>query len=164
MIFIIHYVQSGDTIYNISVHYGVHMLSIIYANDIANPNTINIGEKLIIPDQRDNPFSIEIDRKKRILKLLRNVTAIKEYKAAVGKPSTPTPPGKWKIIKKNLWGEQFGGTFLRLSVPWGIYGIHGTNKPWSIGKNVSNGCIRMYSYQAEELRNVIPINTLVNIY
>lgn len=160
----IYTVEPGDTLYSIHLQYGMPIRSIIVANDIADPNKIFVGQKLLLPDEQDNPFSIEIDRKKRILKLLVNGKVKNSYTVAVGKPSTPTPPGNWKIIKKALWGEQFGGTFLRLSIPWGIYGIHGTNKPWSIGKNVSNGCIRMYSNQARELYEILPINTPVLIY
>lgn len=109
-------------------------------------------------------FSIEIDTKKRLLKLFENGTQVKEYTVAVGKPSTPTPPGNWTIIKKALWGAQFGGHFMQLSVPWGIYGIHGTNKPWSVGQAVSHGCVRMYSNDAAALYNTVTIGTPVHIY
>lgn len=43
------------------------------------------------------------------------------------------------------------------------YGIHGTNKPSSIGKAVSNGCIRMYNKDVIELFNIVPIGTVVKI-
>ncbi len=112
----------------------------------------------------ENPYSIEVVTKKRILKLLKNGKVLKHYPVAVGKPATPTPKGSWKIIKKNLWGAQFGGYFMRLSIPWGIYGIHGTNKPWSIGQSVSNGCIRMYNKDAKELYNTVSVGTPVLIY
>jgi len=109
-------------------------------------------------------YSIEIDTKSRILKLFENSVQIKEYPVAVGKASTPTPPGNWTIIKKALWGEQFGGHFMQLSVPWGVYGIHGTNKPWSIGQAVSHGCVRMHNSNAAELYNTVPVGTPVHIY
>lgn len=109
-------------------------------------------------------YNIEIDIQKRKLKLFENGIQVKEYPVTVGKPSTPTPLGNWTIIKKALWGAQFGGHFMQLSVPGGIYGIHGTNKPWSIGQAVSHGCIRMYSKDAAELYNKVPIGTPVHIY
>jgi lipoprotein-anchoring transpeptidase ErfK/SrfK len=107
---------------------------------------------------------IEIDTNTRKLKLFDSETMVKEYPIAVGKPSTPTPMGDWTIIKKALWGAQFGGHFMQLSVPWGTYGIHGTNKPWSIGQAVSHGCIRMYSRDAAELYNKVALGTPVHIY
>ena len=109
-------------------------------------------------------YSIEIVTEKKILKLLNDGKVLKHYSVAVGKPSTPTPKGTWKITYKGLWGEQFGGYFMRLSVPWGIYGIHGTNKPWSIGKAVSGGCIRMKDEDIKYLYKIIPIGTQVLIY
>jgi lipoprotein-anchoring transpeptidase ErfK/SrfK len=109
-------------------------------------------------------YSIEIDTRNRKLKLFDDSTLVKEYPVAVGKPSTPTPSGNWTIIEKALWGEQFGGHFMRLSVPWGIYGIHGTDKPWSIGQVISHGCVRMYSADAAELYNAVPLNTPVRVY
>ncbi len=36
-----------------------------------------------------------------------------------------------------------------------IYGVHGTNKPSSIGKAVSAGCIRMENEQVEKLYNLV---------
>jgi lipoprotein-anchoring transpeptidase ErfK/SrfK len=112
----------------------------------------------------DFMYSIEIDTGSRTLKLLENGIQAKSYPVAVGKPSTPTPKGSWTITKKALWGEQFGGHFMQLSVPWGIYGIHGTNKPWSIGQAVSHGCVRMYSSDAAELYSKVTLGTPVNIY
>lgn len=109
-------------------------------------------------------YSIEIDTNKRILKLFMNGNLIKQYPVAVGKPSTPTPSGHWTITKKALWGAQFGGHFMQLSVPWGIYGIHGTDKPWSISQAVSHGCVRMYSNDASELYNTVSIGTPVYIH
>lgn len=49
-------------------------------------------------------FHIEIDTKRRVLKLFNDHIQIRQYPVAVGKPSTPTPPGHWTIIMKGLWG------------------------------------------------------------
>jgi lipoprotein-anchoring transpeptidase ErfK/SrfK len=42
-----------------------------------------------------------------------------------------------------------------------IYGLHGTNQPDSIGKNVSNGCIRMQNEAIESLYDLIPLGTKI---
>lgn len=109
-------------------------------------------------------YRIEIDLNRRLLKLFDDGVQVKEYPVAVGKPSTPTPEGNWNIIKKALWGAQFGGHFMQLNVPSGVYGIHGTNKPWSIGQAVSHGCVRMRSNDAAELYNIILVGTPVHVY
>lgn len=99
----------------------------------------------------------------RILTMTSNGT-ITAYPVAVGKPSTPSPVGEWKIVYKSLNpGGPFGVRWMRLSVPWGGYGIHGTNNPKSIGKAVSHGCIRLYNEDVVKLYDLTPIGTPVSI-
>lgn len=89
----------------------------------------------------------------------------KTYPVAVGNPSTPTPVGEYKIIYKGTdWGPSFGPRWLGLNVPWGTYGIHGTNKPYSIGQHLSHGCVRMRNRDVMELYDMIPIGTKVTIH
>lgn len=42
-----------------------------------------------------------------------------------------------------------------------IYGLHGTNNPDSIGKYVSQGCIRMQNEAVESLYDQVPLGTKV---
>ncbi|MDQ0213798.1 lipoprotein-anchoring transpeptidase ErfK/SrfK [Oikeobacillus pervagus] len=44
-----------------------------------------------------------------------------------------------------------------------IYGVHGTNDPSSIGKYISNGCIRMHKDSVEKLYDKVPIGTKILI-
>lgn len=41
------------------------------------------------------------------------------------------------------------------------YRIHGTTQPWSIGRSVSNGCIRMINDHVVDLYNRVPLGTQV---
>jgi lipoprotein-anchoring transpeptidase ErfK/SrfK len=41
------------------------------------------------------------------------------------------------------------------------YGFHGTNQPESIGKNVSQGCIRLQNEAIESLYDYIPLGTKI---
>ena len=45
----VHVVQSGDVLYNIAVQYGTTVNAIVQANNLANPNALQIGQELIIP-------------------------------------------------------------------------------------------------------------------
>jgi L,D-transpeptidase catalytic domain len=42
-----------------------------------------------------------------------------------------------------------------------LYRIHGTNEPWTIGQNVSSGCIRLTNDDIVDLYNRTPISTKV---
>ena len=106
---------------------------------------------------------IEVDKKQLSLIDRENEQTIKTYQVATGKASSPTPLGSFNISEKASWGEGFGSRWLGLDVPWGIYGIHGTNQPGSIGGNVSGGCIRMQNHDIEELYDLISTNTNVLI-
>ncbi|HAG08605.1 MAG TPA: hypothetical protein DCK87_03435 [Desulfotomaculum sp.] len=89
---------------------------------------------------------------------------VQSYPIAVGKPGTPTPPGYFQVINKIINpGGILGSRWMGLSIPQGNYGIHGTNNPASIGKAVSNGCIRMHNYHIEALFPQINIGTPVTI-
>ncbi|MFV3010809.1 L,D-transpeptidase [Clostridium botulinum] len=109
-------------------------------------------------------YHIIINTQTHTLTLFKDNNVYKTYKVAVGKPSTPTPKGNFKIINRAISpGGPFGARWLGLNIPYGDYGIHGTNNPSSIGKSVSNGCIRMFNNQVIELSNLVPIGTTVAI-
>ena len=46
----IHTVAAGDTLYKIGAQYGMSWVEIAQANDITNPDSLYIGQELIIPD------------------------------------------------------------------------------------------------------------------
>lgn len=107
---------------------------------------------------------IYIDRYSQTLTLFDGQREVVSYPVAVGKEETPTPPGEWRVVHKDKgWGGGFGTRWMGLNVPWGIYGIHGTNKPWSIGTYASAGCVRMFNANVEELFELVPLGTPVII-
>ncbi len=97
------------------------------------------------------------------LAVLENGTVKKVYPVAVGKQSTPSPTGKFKVVnrlenptyyRKGLIvgpgnANPLGNRWIGLNEKG--YGIHGTNVPKSIGKAASHGCIRMAKKDLEEL-------------
>jgi len=99
---------------------------------------------------------IWIDVHQKSLTLYEGVRVLKRYAIATGTGETPTPVGVY-TINSRFAGELggFGTRFLGLSVPWGQFGIHGTNKPATIGTNASHGCIRMFVKDSEELYGLV---------
>ncbi|EKN67256.1 L,D-transpeptidase family protein [Schinkia azotoformans] len=107
---------------------------------------------------------IKVDLWENKLTVKEGEKTIKSFSIATGKDDTPTPVGYFTVIEKSKdWGGGFGSRWLGLNVPWGIYGIHGTNKPNLIGRNVSSGCVRMKNKDAEDLYEQIPVGTPVII-
>jgi len=109
------------------------------------------------------------------------------YAVSIGREGWDTPLGNFSIVSKvkdPTWtppasiraehAEQ--GDILPAVVPAGPdnplgryamrlsaenYLIHGTNKPWGLGMQVSHGCIRMYPEDIEQLFPEIPVATSV---
>jgi lipoprotein-anchoring transpeptidase ErfK/SrfK len=106
---------------------------------------------------------IDVAVKSHRLSLFNNHRLVKSYPIAVGKMLTPTPTGNYKIINKvPNPGGPFGVLWMGLSKPH--YGIHGTNNPSTIGKDVSHGCIRMYNHDVLDLAKRVSIGTTVHIH
>ena len=105
-----------------------------------------------------------MDVEQKRLTLWQGSTQVASYPVATGSWETPSPIGVFRITHR-FSGQMggFGTCFLGLNVPWGNYGIHGTNKPESIGDNASHGCIRMHVADAEALYARVPDGTVVVI-
>lgn len=111
----------------------------------------------------------------RKLALLEGDQVLKVYDIAVGKPSTPSPSGEFKIIShvaNPTWygphqvvgpgpGNPVGTRWMGLNAKG--YGIHGTNAPGSIGKAQSHGCIRMRNRDVEELFGMVSVGVTVEL-
>lgn len=136
-------------------------LFIIYFILISHPvHTMALNNKL-----ENKDYIILIDVNERTLSLLDKDTKnlIKKYPVAIGKQVTPSPLGQWRITSKALKAGPFGGYWLGLNAPWDTFGIHGTSNPGSIGSMASNGCIRMYNNNIEELFYAVNYDTQVII-
>lgn len=119
---------------------------------------------LFLPTMADEALIIHVDVEQKRLTLFQGDRILRSYTVATGAWDTPTPVGVFTITHR-FSGQMcgFGTCFLGLNVPWGNYGIHGTNKPESIGYSASHGCIRMNVADAEELYKLVPNGTKVII-
>jgi lipoprotein-anchoring transpeptidase ErfK/SrfK len=98
---------------------------------------------------------IEVSVSKRRLTLYRSGRPVLQATVAVGAPGTPTPTGSYYVDQRLLPDDPTGpygpeaigvSAYSNVLTGWtqgGPVAIHGTNEPWSIGRNVSNGCIRL---------------------
>ena len=99
------------------------------------------------------------------LRIYRGEKLIGSFPVATGSPETPTPPGEWRVREKMIDpGGPFGTRWIGLDAVGGSYGIHGTDRPWSIGQMVSNGCVRMFNEDVEKVFDLVQPGTLVVIH
>ena len=121
---------------------------------------------------------VVISRTNRTLKAYdKSGVLLLSTRCAVGKPSTPTPTGTFKIVNKivnrpyyknNIPGgdprNPLGSLWMGLSIAGGqTYGIHGNNNANSIGYAVSGGCIRVDNTILKQLYAMCIVGTTVII-
>ncbi|MDD2680178.1 MAG: L,D-transpeptidase family protein, partial [Candidatus Omnitrophica bacterium] len=118
-----------------------------------------LSDDKIIPGRKikvwNAPFSIIVDKSQNILLLKTDEEIIKTYIVSTGKNNS-TPVGNFKITSKLINPVWFKtGAVVPAGSPENIlgtrwmglnmssYGIHGTTDPQSLGKPVTQGCVRM---------------------
>ena len=164
-------VQRGDSLYEIAKKYNTTVELIQKTNHLSGD--------LIRPDLRlkisNAKYSVLVSKSRNELELYANNELIKTYPVATGKGGL-TPIGTFTIVTKlenpvwykagavfppdspdNILGTRWMGFSLE------SYGIHGTTLPETIGTNATEGCVRMYNQDVEELFAVVPMGTAVTI-
>jgi lipoprotein-anchoring transpeptidase ErfK/SrfK len=98
---------------------------------------------------------IRVDLSQRRVTLFRNGRKVLQAVAAVGSPATPTPVGRFYVNQRLVPADPTGpfgpaavgvSAFSEVLTGWtqgGPIALHGTNQPASLGRAVSNGCIRL---------------------
>lgn len=128
---------------------------------------LNKGVKTVSSNNNYEPpvgknLKVIIDTERLVLSLLIDGKVFNQYPIAIGKYNSPSPVGEWKIANKGYEaGGSFGTRWMGLNVPWGNYGIHGTNRPWSIGWPASAGCFRMHNEDIEIIYDWLSVGTPV---
>ncbi len=111
----------------------------------------------------------------RKLALIEDGRVVKVYSTSVGARRSPSPTGMFKIttrIPDPTWytpgkvvgpgkDNPLGTRWLGLSLKG--FGIHGTNRPRSIGRAASHGCIRLRNSDIEELFELVNTGAVVEL-
>lgn len=134
----------------------------------------------------EKPGTIIIDTNQRYLYLVKSGGMAQRYGVGVAKPGFEWA-GTHKITRKAEWPswtppkemitrEAAKGHFLPDHMEGGpanplgsralylgstLYRIHGTNAPWTIGRTVSSGCIRMRNEDVQDLYAQVGVGTNV---
>jgi lipoprotein-anchoring transpeptidase ErfK/SrfK len=123
-----------------------------------------------------DPYALRASLRRHRLTVLRDGRAVASYPIGVGRPSAPTPTGSFYLTEllqprsvATPYGpfaygtSAFSSTYSEFEGGPGQIGIHGTDDPSSIGRNVSHGCIRMHDSDVAALARLIPAGTPLTI-
>lgn len=125
-----------------------------------------------------DPFLI-VNKKTNQMAYIEGGQIQKVFSVATGKTDKLTPIGKFTIVvkaenpyyrkkdiqggdPKNPLGTRWMG-FDAENTDGRIYGVHGNNNAETIGKYITQGCIRMYEEDVQSLFENIPIGTKIYI-
>jgi lipoprotein-anchoring transpeptidase ErfK/SrfK len=135
-------------------------------------------KRLVEYHGKESPGTIVIDTPNKFLFLVQDDGRALRYGIGVGKPGFTwsgvktisakrewpdwTPPAEMLVRRPDLPRHMEGGPQNPLGaramyLGSSLYRIHGSNEPWTIGTNVSSGCIRMRN------QDVIDLYSRVNV-
>ncbi len=168
---VLYEIKPGDSVVKIAREFKTTPELIMKSNGLTSEK-IFPGKKIKVWNA---PFSILVDKSQNALVVKSNEEIIKTYSVSTG-ANNSTPVGTFKIVNKlphPTWFPKgavvppgspenvLGSRWLGLDLAG--YGIHGTIEPQSLGKQVTQGCVRMSNSDVEELYIFIPTGTEVTI-
>lgn len=181
--------QGDDTMLTIGARESLGYVELRSANPSMDPWRPGAGTFMILPKMHLLPDAprkgIVINLSEMRLYYYMKNGEIKTFPIGVGREGFTTPMGSTTVVSKTkdpTWrptermlreDPTLKAVYLpgpdnplgtrALYLGWPQYRIHGTNKPWGIGRRVSSGCIRMYNANAEYLYDTVPVSTTVTV-
>ena len=164
-------IKPGDSLAKIAREFKTTPELIIKSNNISG-DKIFPGKKIKVWSA---PLNIVVDKSQNILMLKSDDEIIKTYPVSTG-ANNSTPVGAFKVVNKlqnPTWFKAgavvpagssdnvLGTRWLGFDLPG--YGIHGTVDPQNLGKQVTQGCVRMANTDVEEVYIIVPVGTEVTI-
>jgi lipoprotein-anchoring transpeptidase ErfK/SrfK len=132
--------------------------------------------KPIAEGHSDSDRRIIVSIPDRKLALIENGRVVKIYSIAAGAFDSPSPTGEFRITRRLTAPTYYApgvvippGPENPLGPRWiGLnlkgYGIHGTNRPGSVGHYASHGCIRMRNRDVQELFELVRVGDAVELH
>ncbi|GJL85476.1 MAG: hypothetical protein DHS20C02_12510 [Micavibrio sp.] len=179
-----------DTFVHLARDNNLGYVEIRAANPDADPWIPGEGRELILPlrhilpDAKRDGVVINLPEM-RLYAFINGDGAPETFPLGVGREGLETPVGQTKVVRKTadpVWrptkrmreedpelpavveaGPENPLGSHALYLGWPQYAIHGTNKPFGIGRRVSSGCIRMYPEGIAKFYELIPVGTKVTV-
>jgi lipoprotein-anchoring transpeptidase ErfK/SrfK len=121
-------------------------------------------------------YRVRVDLRRHELTVWRRGQLLLKSPIGVGRSVTPTPQGRYYLTTllrprnpRGAYGPYAFGlsAYSRVLTSFaggpGQIGIHGTNRPRLLARNVSHGCIRVHNVAIRRLARTLPLGTPVDI-
>ncbi len=179
-----------DTFVHIARDFNLGFTELRAANPYVDPWLPGSGTDLLLPTRHllpDAPHKgIVINlADMRLYAFINGDNAPYHTPIGIGREGLNTPQGSTKVVRKKdgpTWtptprmrsedptlkphyppgSDNPLGTHA-LYLGWPAYLIHGTNRPFGIGRRISSGCIRLYPESIVKLFDMIPVGTPVTV-
>ena len=179
-----------DTFIHLARDYNLGFTELRAANPYVDPWLPGRGTDLILPTRHILPDApregIVINlADMRLYAFINGDGAPFHTPIGIGREGLDTPQGTTKVIRKKAGPTWTPTPRMRKEDPelkasygpgpdnplgthalylgWPAYLLHGTNKPFGIGRRISSGCIRIYPEKIIELFELIPVGTKVTV-
>lgn len=177
-----------DTLVHLARKYDIGFVEIRAANPSLDPWIPGEGAEVVIPTRHLIPEGPKTDvlinvPEMRIYIFKKGRDEPYTFPIAVGREGLATPMGQTTVVRKvvgPIWRptprmrkedpklpaevrqgpDNPMGTHA-LYLGWAQYAIHGTNKPYGIGRRASSGCIRMYPEDILQVYGLLPVGAIV---
>jgi L,D-transpeptidase ErfK/SrfK len=188
----IYTIKGGETLIELAREFDLGYNEIISANRDIDPWVPEKGTEVLIPTSWIIPEILNegilinlAEMRLYFFFSLNNKRYAMTFPVGIGREGFNTPEGIYSIVKKvkdPVWNvpesirrerpelpayippgpdNPLGSYWLQLSIK--AYGIHGTNRPYGIGRRTSHGCIRLYPEDIKVLVRYTSIGTPVKI-
>lgn len=185
-------IKEKDTLVDLAVKFNLGYLHLVLANPDIDPWVPPVGHNILLPYQILLPEEFLFSEKEYILINLpefrlyhfRNKT-FRVYPIGIGDEGKLPPLGRYYVLRKREKPYWYPPPSIReedpelpevvppgpdnpmgdyaLYLDKGLYAIHGTNKPESIGRRTTHGCFRLYPEDIKTLFQLLPLKTPVYV-
>ena len=182
-------VKEVDNLYAIARHFDIGIVELLAANpgvDVWEPKAdtnLTITTSHVLPSVPHEGIVLNLSEL-RLFYFVDKQTVL-TFPIGIGREGWQTPRGITKILRKRIhpiWTPPVSIRAVEPNLPesippgpdnplgnyaldtgWRGVLIHGTNRPYGVGKRSSHGCIRLYPEDIEALFTVVKVGTSVTV-
>ena len=182
--------RDEDTLIHLPRRFNVGYTELRAANPYVDPWLPGAGTEILIPTAHIVPQAAHQGLvlnlgDQRLYHFKPDGRTVVSFPVGIGREGWSTPTGRTKVVRKREKPTWYVPKSIRAERPdlpavvppgpdnplgshalylgWNSYLLHGTNRPYGIGRRASHGCVRLYPEDISRLYREIPIGTPVTV-